>query len=113
MRVGDTVIVQRAGDVIPEVVSVIIKKRPADSSEFSMPDCIPDQALTQRIRATIHFASRRAMDIDGLGSKVIEQLCRTGLVEDPADLYALMAVSVLCSIRGRILTRLLQNKSCL
>jgi len=89
VRVGDTVVVRRAGDVIPEVVNVVIAKRPASSREFTMPGSVPEQALTQRTRAIIHFASRRAMDIDGLGSKLIEQLCRDGLVADPADLYAL------------------------
>jgi len=83
------VVVRRAGDVIPEVVNVVIAKRPASSREFTMPGSVPEQALTQRTRAIIHFASRRAMDIDGLGSKLIEQLCRDGLVADPADLYAL------------------------
>lgn len=89
VRVGDTVVVRRAGDVIPEVVRVVIAKRPKDSVEFSMPASVPEQDLTQRILAIIHFSSRRAMDIDGLGNKIIEQLCRSGSVSDPADLYTL------------------------
>jgi DNA ligase (NAD+) len=89
VRVGDTVVVRRAGDVIPAVVRVITEARPADSVEFVMPDSVPEQALTQRIQALIHFASRRAMDIDGLGSKIIEQLCRAGLVNTPDELYGL------------------------
>ncbi len=89
VRVGDTVVVRRAGDVIPEVVRVIAALRPDDSVAFSMPDAVPEQALAQRIQSVIHFASRKAMDIEGLGGKVIEQLCREGLVEDPGDLYGL------------------------
>ncbi len=89
VRVGDTVVVRRAGDVIPAVVRVIPEARPADSVEFHMPDSVPEQALTQRIQALIHFASRRAMDIDGLGSKIIEQLSRAGLVNTPDELYGL------------------------
>ena len=89
VRVGDTVVVRRAGDVIPEVVRVIAARRPDDSVAFSMPDAVPEQALAQRIQSVIHFASRKAMDIEGLGGKVIEQLCREGLVEDPGDLYGL------------------------
>jgi DNA ligase (NAD+) len=89
VRVGDTVVVRRAGDVIPAVVRVVPELRPHDSVEFVMPQSVPEQALTQRIQALIHFASRRAMDIDGLGSKIIEQLCRAGLVETPDELYGL------------------------
>lgn len=89
VRVGDTVVVRRAGDVIPAVVRVILDARPGNSVEFVMPDSVPEQALTQRIQALIHFASRRAMDIDGLGSKIIEQLCRAGLVNTPDELYGL------------------------
>ena len=91
VRVGDTVVVRRAGDVIPEVVRVVTEKRPANSIEFSMPSSIPEQELVQRTLAIIHFASRRAMDIDGLGNKIIEQLCRNGSVQDPSGLYTLSA----------------------
>ena len=89
VRIGDTVVVRRAGDVIPAVVRVIVELRPDDSVEFVMPQSVPEQALTQRIQALIHFASRRAMNIDGLGSKIVEQLCRAGLIETPDDLYGL------------------------
>ncbi|MFT4563609.1 MAG: DNA ligase (NAD+) [Gammaproteobacteria bacterium] len=91
VRVGDTVIVRRAGDVIPEVVSVVESLRPADSAQFVMPTEVPEQALQQRTLSIIHFASRRAMDIDGLGTKVIEQLCRAKFVNDASDLYTLTA----------------------
>ena len=89
VRVGDTVVVQRAGDVIPAVVRVIKERRPAGAMPFEMPTSVPEQALSQRIQSIIHFASRRAMDIDGLGNKLIEQVCRAGLVDGPDDLYRL------------------------
>jgi DNA ligase (NAD+) len=104
---GDTVIVRRAGDVIPEVVGVQ-KKGPRRAEErFSMPDkcpvCqspvvrLPGEAATrctgglycraQRKQAIIHFVGRRAMDIEGVGEKLVEQLVERGMVENPADLY--------------------------
>jgi len=109
VRAGDTVIVRRAGDVIPEVVSVIKNKRPGKSKAFCMPQNCPDcgsaafrsddEAVyrcsgglfcpTQCIQSIIHFASRRAMNIDGLGDKLVEQLYREGLVKNVADLYEL------------------------
>jgi DNA ligase (NAD+) len=89
VRVGDTVIVRRAGDVIPEVVRVIESERKSTSVPFVMPTSVPDQELTQQTLSIIHFASRRAMDIDGLGNKIIEQLCRSDLVKDPSDLYVI------------------------
>ena len=89
VRVGDTVVVRRAGDVIPEIVRVIESMRPIDSVQFLMPKEVPEQALQERTLSIIHFASRRAMDIDGLGNKVIEQLCRAEFIHDPSDLYAL------------------------
>ena len=95
VRVGDTVVVRRAGDVIPEVVRVVIEKRPKDSIPFSMPSTVPEQEELQRALAVIHFASRRAMDIDGLGNKIIEQLCRGELVRDPSDLYTLSVASLI------------------
>jgi DNA ligase (NAD+) len=111
VRVGDTVIVRRAGDVIPEVVSVRLAKRPRDAREFHMPRrcpvCgspvvrLPGEAVTrctgglycraQRKEALLHFKGRRAMDIEGLGDKLAEQLVDSSLVENPADLYALEA----------------------
>ena len=91
VRVGDTVIVRRAGDVIPEVVRVVLDKRPPGAMPFEMPTEVPDQLLAQRIQRLIHFASRRAMDIEGLGDKLVEQLVRAGLVDDPGEIYRLRA----------------------
>lgn len=107
VRVGDTVIVRRAGDVIPEVARVLPEKRPADAVEFEMPDICPEcrskverlesEAVyrctgglycpAQRKQALLHFASRRAMDIEGLGEKLVDQLVDAGIVRTPADLY--------------------------
>ncbi|MEG2803696.1 NAD-dependent DNA ligase LigA [Stenotrophomonas sp.] len=109
VRVGDTVIVRRAGDVIPEVVSVIADRRPAGTAPWRMPSHCPvcgseivreeDAAAwrcsgelscpAQRKEAIAHFASRRAMDIDGLGGKYIETLVDAGIVRGVADLYRL------------------------
>ncbi len=109
VRIGDTVVVRRAGDVIPEVVMSIIEKRPADARPFVMPtECPqcqspivrePGEAVArctgglicpaQRKQSLIHFASRKAMNIDGLGDKLIEQLVDVGLVHTPDDLYRL------------------------
>jgi DNA ligase (NAD+) len=109
VRVGDTVIVRRAGDVIPEVVSVIMARRPKGTKRVRLPRKCPvckskvsreeGEAVArctgglycaaQRIEALKHFVSRRAMDIDGLGSKVIEQLVAIDRVKTPADLYQL------------------------
>ncbi len=109
VRVGDTVIVSRAGDVIPRVASVVLSKRPADAVPFVMltkcPICDSDvikpegeavarcsgglYCAAQRKEAIKHFASRRAVDIDGLGDKLIEQLVDSDIIHDPADLYSL------------------------
>jgi DNA ligase (NAD+) len=109
VRVGDTVIVRRAGDVIPEVVSVQLGKRPAGAAPFHLPKACPvcgsavvrneDEAVArcsgglycpaQRRQALLHFASRRAMNIEGLGDKLVEQLVDKDLVRTPADLYGL------------------------
>lgn len=109
VRVGDTVIVRRAGDVIPEVVSVIADQRPAGTVEWQMPRQCPvcgseivreegeavwrcSGELTcpaQRKEAIRHFVSRRAMDVDGLGEKFIEVLVDSGVVQGVADLYLL------------------------
>lgn len=109
IRIGDWVIVRRAGDVIPEVVAVVPEKRPAHARRFVMPSrcpaCgsavvrLPDEAIArcsgglvcpaQRKQALLHFASRRALDIEGLGEKLVDQLVDTGLVKTPADLFHL------------------------
>ena len=109
VRIGDTVSVRRAGDVIPEVVSVVKERRPNDAQEFVMPSNCPvcnshierlaDEAVArcsgglfcgaQRKQALIHFAHRRALDIEGLGEKIVDQLVDHNLVRTPADLYRL------------------------
>jgi len=109
VHIGDTVIVRRAGDVIPEVVAVVLERRPPDARAFVMPTTCPvcgshverleDEAIArctgglicaaQRKQALLHFAQRRAMDIEGLGDKVVEQLVDQGIVRTPADLYKL------------------------
>ena len=118
VRIGDTVIVRRAGDVIPEVVSVLLDKRPERAKSFEMPKhcpvCespvtrLPGEAATrctgglycsaQRKQALHHFVGRRAMDIEGIGEKLIEQLVDLGLVESPADLYHKLDKSRLASL---------------
>ena len=109
VRIGDTVIVRRAGDVIPEVVRVLPELRPVDAREFVMPtrcpECgsavvrLPGEAVArctgglvcpaQRKQALRHFASRHAMDIEGLGEKLIDQLVDGERVRTPADIYRL------------------------
>ena len=109
VRIGDTVVVRRAGDVIPEIVSVIKKKRPGKSRKVRLPAKCPvcgadverpeNEAVArcsgglycpaQRKEAIKHFASRRAMDVDGVGDKIVDQLVETGIVKTPADLYRL------------------------
>ena len=109
LRIGDTVVVRRAGDVIPEVATVIIEKRPATALAFVMPTRCPecDSAIVklegeviarctgglicpaQRKQALLHYAQRRAVDIEGLGDKLVEQLVDADVVHTPADLYRL------------------------
>jgi len=109
--VGDTVLVRRAGDVIPEIASVVLEKRPGDAKPFEMPRKCPvcDSPVVritgeaasrctgglycraQRKQALLHFASRRAMDIGGMGEKLVDQLVEKELARSPADLYALRA----------------------
>ncbi len=109
VRVGDTVFVRRAGDVIPEIVRVVLERRPPGARPVELPKTCPvcgsdvilpeGEAIArctgglycpaQRKEALIHFASRKAMDIDGLGEKLIDQLVEKGLVRNPADLYRL------------------------
>ena len=107
--VGDTVIVRRAGDVIPEVVGVVAERRPVDARPFVMPDACPvcgahvvrepGEAVTrcsggfscraQRIQAILHFAGRRMMDIEGLGERYVERLVEFDYIHGVADLYRL------------------------
>ena len=109
IRISDTVIVRRAGDVIPEVVQVVLSKRQEQSKPFILPSRCPicDSEAerlegevilrctgglycpAQRKEAIKHFVSRKAIDVDGLGDKIIEQLVDKGLVDDPADLFTL------------------------
>jgi DNA ligase (NAD+) len=119
VRVGDTVIVRRAGDVIPEVVSVVLEKRPADAGEpleiykrlsGQCPECQSaiakeeDEAdwrctgglfcPAQRKQAMLHFAQRRALDIEGLGDKLVDQLVDAGVIKTLPDLYRLGLTSL-------------------
>jgi DNA ligase (NAD+) len=109
VRVGDTVIVRRAGDVIPEVVSVVVAERPRGTVPWTMPaqcpvcgsDIVREEGevvarcsgelacAAQRTQSVFHFASRRAMDVDGLGERYIEALGEFGYLETVADLYRL------------------------
>ncbi len=109
IRISDTVSVRRAGDVIPEVARALLERRPVDAREFNMPQTCPvcgahvtkqpDEAIwrcsgglfcpAQRKQALLHFASRRALDIEGLGEKLVDQLVEQQLVHTPADLYNL------------------------
>ena len=89
IRVHDTVIVRRAGDVIPEVVRVILSERKANSIPYQMPTDVPNREGLKRIAQLVHFCSRKAMNIDGLGDKLIEQFVTTELVRDFADIYTL------------------------
>ena len=109
VMIGDHVIVRRAGDVIPEVVAVVMQRRPSTARNFIMPDhcpvCgaravrLPGEAATrctgglfcpaQRKQALLHFVSRRAMDIEGLGDKLVEQLVDHAIVKTPVDIYKL------------------------
>ena len=110
IRVGDTVVVQKAGEIIPEIVSVVRKKRPEGTTAYHLPEtcpvcgapverdpdgaairCTGAECPAQLLRNLIHFASRDAMDIDGVGPAVMRQLIEHGLVSNPADLYDLRA----------------------
>ena len=108
IRIGDTVIVRKAGDIIPEIVSVDISKRPPLTPEYEFPEkcpacgekviksegevairCVNPECSAQSLRNIIHFASRDAMDIDGLGPALIELLVENGMISNAADLYYL------------------------
>ena len=127
VHIGDTVSVRRAGDVIPEVVNVVLEKRPANAKRFEMPLVCPecgshilkqvDEAVArctgglfcpaQRKQAITHFASRRAMDIEGLGEKLVDQLVETNLVHTLADIYQLNLETL--SNLDRMATKSAQN----
>lgn len=111
--IGDTVLVQKAGEIIPEIVSVLKEKRPEGTVPYHLPDhcpvcgapvvrdedgahirCTGAECPAQRLRHIVHFASRDAMDIEGLGPAVVEALVGAGLVKGPGDLYRLRAGDV-------------------
>lgn len=108
IRIGDTVLVQKAGEIIPEIVSVLKEKRPEGTVPYHLPEvcpvcgapvardedgahirCTGAECPAQRLRHLVHFASRDAMDIEGLGPAVVEALVNAGLVKGPGDLYGL------------------------
>ena len=108
IRIGDTVVLQKAGEIIPEVIEIVPSKRSADSVPFEFPTTCPECGATvlrdeggahirctgaecpaQRHRNVVHFASRKAMDIEGLGTSVAEQLLNEGIIKTSADLYYL------------------------
>ncbi|MBL8546859.1 MAG: NAD-dependent DNA ligase LigA [Hyphomonadaceae bacterium] len=113
LRIGDTVVVQRAGDVIPQIVDVLLEKRAKGALKYQFPECCPvcDSHVArelepgeegviarctgglncpaQAVERLIHFVARRAMDIDGLGSKQIEEFYELGWVKEPADIFRL------------------------
>lgn len=136
VRIGDTVVIQRAGEVIPEIVEVVTAERNGDEIEFIMPTSCPacgtevvrpeGEAVTRcpnplcprKVEQQIeHFASRGAMDIEGLGEKQCEQLTSSGLVRDPADLYTLGADQLLQfermgeKLAGKILANIAASKT--
>ncbi len=113
IRIGDTVIVQKAGEIIPEIVEVVKDKRPEGAVPYFLPDtcpvcgapvsrdidgaavrCTGAECPAQLLRNLTHFASRNAMDIDGLGPAVMNQLIESGLVHTAADLYSLQAEQI-------------------
>lgn len=113
IRIGDTVLVQKAGEIIPEIVRVIFDKRPENAVPYHLPDFCPEcgapvakdedgvhirctgaECPAQLLRNLTHFASKDAMDIEGLGPAVVEALVQAGFVKIPADLYNLDAQSI-------------------
>lgn len=108
VRIGDTVRIRKAGEIIPEILEVVKEKRPADAVPYLLPEscpvcgspverdedgaairCTGAECPAQLVRTISHFVSRDAMDIDGLGSAIVEQLIQQGMVHSPADLYYL------------------------
>ncbi|MCB1752504.1 MAG: NAD-dependent DNA ligase LigA [Gammaproteobacteria bacterium] len=118
IRVGDTVVIRRAGDVIPQVVRVLPERRPPDLIEFRMPSHCPEcgsdlirdgdgvvlrcsgglYCPAQRKEAIKHFASRRALDIEGLGDRLVDQLVEKGVIETPADLFTKLNPAILSGL---------------
>ncbi len=113
IRVGDTVLVRKAGEIIPEVVKVVADKRPPDAAPYHLPEACPvcgakverdedgahyrctgAECPAQLLRTIAHFASRDAMDIEGLGEAVVEALIEAGCIHTPGDLYFLQAQEV-------------------
>lgn len=113
IRIGDTVLIRKAGEIIPEILEVDKSKRPEDTAPYQLPAvcpvcggatqrdesgaairCTNESCPAQKVRFLTHFASRDAMDIDGLGSAIVELLVDNGLVETPADLYHLKAEEI-------------------
>ena len=109
LKIGDTVVIQKAGDVIPEVVKVLKEKRTGEEKTYEMPKtcpvcgspaireegevairCIGEECKARNLRNIIHFASKEGMNIEGLGEKVIEQLLEKGLIANIADIYSLI-----------------------
>ena len=108
LKIGDTVVIQKQGDVIPEVIKVVKEKRTGKEIDFSMPTicpvcgapairqdgeaatrCIGIECPAQLLRSIVHFVSKEGMDIDGLGYKIVEQLIEKGLIKNIADIYSL------------------------
>ena len=108
LKIGDTVVIQKQGDVIPEVIKVVKEKRTGKEKDFEMPKvcpvcgaqavreegeaatrCIGIECPAQLLRSIVHFVSKEAMDIDGLGYKIVEQLIEKGLIKNIADIYTL------------------------
>jgi len=108
LKIGDTVVIQKQGDVIPEVIKVITEKRTGEEKEYTMPTecpvcgapatreegeaatrCIGIECPAQLLRSIVHFVSKEGMDIDGLGYKIVEQLIEKGLIKNIADIYTL------------------------
>ena len=108
LKIGDTVVIQKQGDVIPEVIRVVEEKRTGKEKQFAMPDrcpvcgspavrldgeavtrCIGIECPAQLLRSIVHFVSKESMDIEGLGYKIVEQLIDKGLIKNIADIYSL------------------------
>lgn len=112
IRIGDTVLIRKAGEIIPEILSVVTQKRPDKTQPYQLPSCCPvcgaavvrddgvalrcagSSCPAQLVRNISHFVSREAMNIDGLGEAIVEQLIENGLVNAPEDLYYLDAAKV-------------------